>query len=110
MGDLKVFRIHGDAVSELPGHSVAVEKSLQTLIEHHLDTFLGVRFLASEHSTGPLHAGRIDTPGIEDSGGMSAREARRFSELGTGDLEITIASDADLEKAKTLLVRSYEAS
>ncbi len=110
MGDIKVFRIDGDAVTALPGQSMAVAKPLQPLIEHHLDTFLGVRFLASEHSTGPTHRGRIDTPGIEESGGMSAREARKFSELGTGDLEITIKSDEDLEKAKPLLVKTYEVS
>ena len=62
MGDIKVFRIDGDAVSELPGQSMAVEKSLQTLVERHLDTFLGIRFLASEQSTGRTHGGRIDTP------------------------------------------------
>ncbi len=65
MGDIKVFNIDGESVSELLGTSVAVEKSLQTLIEQHLDAFLGVRFLASEYSTGGTHGGRIDTPGRE---------------------------------------------
>ena len=59
MGDIKVFRIDREGVSELPGQSVAVEKSLQTLIERHLDTFLAVRFLASEHPTGGVHGGRM---------------------------------------------------
>jgi hypothetical protein len=36
VGDIKVFRTDGDAVSELPGQSMAVEKSLQTLVERHL--------------------------------------------------------------------------
>ncbi len=67
MSDIKVFRIDGDAVSELPGQSMAVEKSLQTIIERHLDTFLGVRFLASEHSTGGTHGGRIDTLGLDEN-------------------------------------------
>lgn len=52
MGDIKLFRLNGDTVDELEGQSVAVEKSLQHLFERHLETFLGVRFLASEYSTG----------------------------------------------------------
>jgi predicted transport protein len=50
-----------------PG-SVQVEKSLQTLFEANLDTLLGVRFLASEYSTGPVHGGRIDTLGVDEDG------------------------------------------
>ena len=46
---------------------MALEKSLQTLIEKHLETFLGVRFLASEYSTGAKHGGRIDTLGIDEN-------------------------------------------
>lgn len=67
MGDIKFFRLNGDSVDELEGQSVAVEKSLQHLFERHLETFLGVRFLASEYSTGKRHAGRIDTLGIDEN-------------------------------------------
>jgi predicted transport protein len=52
----------------LAGQSVAVEKSLQTLIENHLEAFLGVRLLASEYSTGKTHGGRIDTLGLDENG------------------------------------------
>lgn len=52
MGDIKLYQIEDDQVTELEGHSVAVENSLRTLIEKHLETFLGIRFLASEYSTG----------------------------------------------------------
>lgn len=68
MSDIKIFRITGDTVNELEGSSAAIEKSLQNLIEKHLDTFLGVRFLASEYSTGKTHGGRIDTLGIDENG------------------------------------------
>ncbi len=68
MGDIKLFHIASDHVTELPEQSVAVEKSLQTLIERHLDALLGVRFLASEYSTGKTHGGRIDTLGIDENG------------------------------------------
>lgn len=68
MSDIKLFRIANNTVTEIKGTSVALEKSLQTLIEQHLDEFLGIRFLASEHSTGPKHGGRIDTLGIDENG------------------------------------------
>ncbi len=68
MSDLKLFKLSADHVSELTVSSMALEKSLQTLIEKHLDTFLGVTFLASEFSTGPKTGGRMDTLGIDENG------------------------------------------
>jgi predicted transport protein len=68
MSDIKLFRIGHSEVQELVGQSVEVEKSLQTLIERHLDALLGVRFLATEYSTGKTHGGRIDTLGIDENG------------------------------------------
>ncbi|HEY6871109.1 MAG TPA: DUF5655 domain-containing protein [Geobacteraceae bacterium] len=68
MSDIKIFRLTGDTVSELEGRSAEIEKSLQTLIEKHLETFIGVRFLATEYSTGKTHGGRIDTLGIDENG------------------------------------------
>jgi predicted transport protein len=40
----------------------------------------------------------------------SSRDVRHIGHYGTGDLEITIDSDDDLERAKPLLVKSYESS
>jgi len=77
MGDIKIFKTIGDAVVELDGTAVALEKSLQNLIEKHLDVFLGVRFLASEYSTGKTHAGRIDTLGIDENGCPAIIEYKR---------------------------------
>lgn len=68
MGDIKLFHIGSDGVNEIAGQSVAVEKSLQTLIERNLEKLLGIRFVASEHSTGKVHGGRIDTLGIDENG------------------------------------------
>jgi predicted transport protein len=68
MSDIKLFQINGPEVRELAGHSVAIEKSLQTLTEKHLDAFFGVRFLATEYSTGKTHGGRIDTLGLDENG------------------------------------------
>src|SRR5947208_1910233 len=67
VSDIKLFKVDRE-VNEIPGHSVAVEKSLQALIERHLDAFLSVRFLATEYSTGTKHGGRIDTLGVDENG------------------------------------------
>ncbi|BBU39542.1 MAG: DUF91 domain-containing protein [Bacillaceae bacterium] len=77
MGDIKLFRINGEHVSELEGTSLTIEKSLQTLIERNLETFLGVRFLASEYSTGKTHGGRIDTLGIDENNSPVIIEYKR---------------------------------
>lgn len=77
MGDLKLFRISNDTVDELIGQAVSIEKSLQNIIERHLEIFLGVRFLASEYSTGKKHAGRIDTLGIDENNSPVIIEYKR---------------------------------
>lgn len=46
MSDIKLFRVGAQGVFELPSASVAVEKTLQVLLERNLEAFLGVRFLA----------------------------------------------------------------
>lgn len=77
MSDIKVFRISNDIVQELQGTSIAIEKTLQVLIENHLEVFLGVRFLATEYSTGKTHGGRIDTLGIDENGSPVIVEYKR---------------------------------
>ncbi len=76
MSDIKIFQTDGH-VEELPGASVAVEKSLQTLLERNLEIFLGVRFLDSEYSTGVVHGGRIDTLGIDENNSPVILEYKR---------------------------------
>jgi hypothetical protein len=88
MSDIKLFRLDAIPVVEIMGQSVVVEKTLQTLIEKNLEAFLGVRFLKSEYSTGKTHGGRIDSLG----------------------LEITDTSGDELERAKPLVMASYEAN
>ena len=51
-------------MTQLEGKSVALEKSLEALIEQHLYVFLGMRFLASEYPTEKTHGGRIDSVGV----------------------------------------------
>lgn len=47
MSDLKLFRIQAGQAVEIEGKSVGLEKSLQQLIEQHLEAFVGVRFHAT---------------------------------------------------------------
>ena len=77
MADIKVFQLAPNEVHELPPQAAQVEKSLQTLFERHLDSLLGVRFLASEYSTGPVHGGRIDTLGLDEDGSPVIVEYKR---------------------------------
>ncbi len=67
MSDIKLFRLSGNCVTEFEGSAASLEKSLQTLIEKHLDVFLGVRFLASEYAISKAYGGRIDTLGIDEN-------------------------------------------
>lgn len=68
MSDLKLFKLQTSGLVELPGQAAQIEKSLQTFCEANLEALLGVRFLATEYSTGPVHGGRIDTLGLDENG------------------------------------------
>ncbi|MDP9900537.1 DUF5655 domain-containing protein [Variovorax ginsengisoli] len=67
MSDIKLFRLQSGRAFELQGDASDLEKPLQTLIESNLDTLLGIRFLATEYSTGKTHAGRIDSLGLDEN-------------------------------------------
>jgi len=67
MSDIKLFKINDNQVTAIEGQSVAIERSLQTLLEKHLEEFLGVRLLKSEYQTGKTHGGRIDTLGLDEN-------------------------------------------
>lgn len=68
MSDVKLFKLSNGLMSELPGSALQVEKSLQKTFEENLEALLGIKFLASEHATGPVHGGRIDTLGLDEDG------------------------------------------
>src|SRR5215472_12907226 len=77
MGDLKLFRIDNGTAVELQGAALALERSLQVLIERNMEALFGVRFIASEHSTGKKHGGRIDSLGIDENGSPVIFEYKR---------------------------------
>ena len=77
MSDLKLFRIDSGAAVELQGTALALERPLQTLIEHNMEVLFGVRLVASEHSTGKKHGGRIDSLGLDENGSPVIFEYKR---------------------------------
>jgi predicted transport protein len=77
LSDLKLFRITNGSAQELKGKSVALEVSLQRLIEANMETLFGVRFLATEYSTGAKHRGRIDSLGLDETSSPVIFEYKR---------------------------------
>jgi hypothetical protein len=53
--DLKLFHVNAGSAQEAAAASVALEKSLQTLIEDNMEALFAVQFLATEYSTGKKH-------------------------------------------------------
>lgn len=80
MSDIQLFRLHGTStVTELTGQAAPLEKTLQALIEGQMESFLGVRFVASEYATGKTHRGRIDSLGLDENGCPVIIEYKRHS-------------------------------
>jgi predicted transport protein len=80
MSDIQLFRLQGPGiVTELASQAAPLEKTLQALIEGQMETFLGVRFLASEYATGKTHRGRIDSLGLDENGCPVIVEYKRHS-------------------------------
>lgn len=75
--DIKLFDIRTERATEIPGRATTVERSLHDLIERNLEAMLGIRFLASEHSTGRKQRGRIDTLGIDENSSPVIIEYKR---------------------------------
>ncbi|MCZ0859733.1 DUF5655 domain-containing protein [Methanocorpusculum sp. MG] len=63
-------------VKELPARQTDIEKRLQILIEENMETFFGVRFLASEYTT--RNGGRIDSLGLDENNLPVIFEYKRF--------------------------------
>tara|TARA_Y100000031_G_C8171985_1_gene362259 strand:+ start:165 stop:1082 length:918 start_codon:yes stop_codon:yes gene_type:complete len=79
VSDIKLFRITDGKTVELDGGPFKLEKELQTMVEQHMEPFLGVRFLASEYSTGKTHRGRIDSLGLDENNTPVIVEYKRHS-------------------------------
>lgn len=73
MSEIKLFSING-SVKERISSEVVLEKELQTLIEHNMETFFGVRFLRSEYA---VTNGRMDSIGIDENNSPVIFEYKR---------------------------------
>lgn len=88
MSGLKLFHTTKSGVTEVAPRLAEVEADVQGLIEAHMESLPGVRFLAGEYGTGPVHGGRIDSLGLDENGSPVIVEYKRgidagvFSELG----------------------------
>lgn len=75
MSDIKLFSVNG-GVKQMVSSEVLLEKELQTLIEHNMETFFGVRFLKSEYA---ITNGRMDSIGIDENNCPVIFEYKRSS-------------------------------
>ncbi|AUH44817.1 DUF5655 domain-containing protein [Streptomyces sp. CMB-StM0423] len=84
MSGLKLFRTRtvDGGVAEVASRLAEVEADVQGLVEAHMETLLGVRFLASEYGTGPVHGGRIDSLGLDENGSPVVIEYKRGVDAG----------------------------
>ncbi|WUH01934.1 DUF5655 domain-containing protein [Streptomyces violaceus] len=81
MLDLKLYNTKGGVTEVMPRLADA-EADVQSIVEGNMEKLLGVRFLASEYSTGPIHGGRIDSLGIDENGAPVIVEYKRGTDAG----------------------------
>ncbi|MFE5934200.1 DUF5655 domain-containing protein [Streptomyces sp. NPDC056470] len=82
MWGLKLFHATQSGMTEVMPRLAEVESDVQHLVETHMETMLGIRFLASEYSTGPVHGGRIDSVGLDENGSPVVVEYKRGTDPG----------------------------
>ncbi|MEV7277580.1 DUF5655 domain-containing protein [Streptomyces sp. NPDC093111] len=81
MAGLRLFTTKG-SMTEVTPRLAEVEADVQGLVEENMETLLGVRFLASEYGTGPVHGGRIDSLGLDENGSPVIVEYKRGVDAG----------------------------
>ncbi|MFJ6783569.1 DUF5655 domain-containing protein [Streptomyces yangpuensis] len=82
MSELRLFDVAGGSVVEIAARPAEVERHLQDVVEANMEAMLGVRFLATEYSTGPVHRGRIDSLGLDENGSPVVVEYKRGRDAG----------------------------
>ncbi|MBI1794586.1 MAG: hypothetical protein HYR70_10385 [Chloroflexi bacterium] len=65
---MPLYQIKQQTVHQIKPSGFRNEKELQTLFEANLEDLLGVRFVATEFTTGDRQRGRIDSLGIDQDG------------------------------------------
>lgn len=68
MPDLKLFTLSPSGqATECNPTRFQREAEVQKIVEQNMETIFGIRFLASEYSTGKKHRGRIDSLGLDEN-------------------------------------------
>jgi predicted transport protein len=65
---MPLYQIKQQNVQQIKPSSFKSEKELQNLFESNLEILLGVRFVATEFTTGDRQRGRIDSLGLDEDG------------------------------------------
>ena len=78
---LRLFNVKS-GVTEVVPRLAQVEADVQGLVEAHMETMLGVRFLASEYVIDCVDGGRIDSLGLDENGAPVIVEYKRGTDAG----------------------------
>ncbi|MDF3292370.1 DUF5655 domain-containing protein [Streptomyces silvisoli] len=82
MSGLKLFHTTTSGVTEVTPRLAEVEADVQDLVEAHMETMLGVRFLASEYAIDCVDGGRIDSLGLDENNAPVIVEYKRGTDAG----------------------------
>jgi predicted transport protein len=82
VSSLKLFHTTNSGVTEVLPRLAEAEADVQDLIEAHMETMLGVRFLASEYVIDCVDGGRIDSLGLDENNAPVIVEYKRGTDAG----------------------------
>ncbi|MEV5242868.1 hypothetical protein AB0K89_27725 [Streptomyces cinnamoneus] len=87
-----MFNVGAGGAEEIPGRAVERKRCLQDLVEQHMETFLGVRFLASEYELGLARGDRLTAT---EHAMLHAARACAFAKLGDTEATLKAIGEAD---------------
>lgn len=76
---MPLYQLQSGKVSQIKQVSFPKERELQQIFEENLESLLGVRFVASEYTTGDRQRGRIDSLGLDQDGSPVIIEYKKAS-------------------------------
>jgi predicted transport protein len=74
---MPLYKLESGKTTQIKPGTFPLERHLQRLFEKNLEELLGVRFIASEVTTGDRQRGRIDTLGIDQDGNPTIIEYKK---------------------------------
>lgn len=63
----QLFHLTPSGVTELPSNSQSIKPKMKKILDEHLESYLGVRFVTQKYSTGKKHGGQIDILGLDEN-------------------------------------------